>query len=145
MRRLAFMLLFTFALVLVGCGGSGDTTVTEPPQSTAIESTDNAKIDQLLADLRQTVPAEMQAQKVVPNTIEQHVYRSTASLDEIAAFYDQLTENGWRKIHRMPGLQDNILLSSYDNGNTSLIVTAFDAQALDGEGVIIYTAKGTKE
>ncbi|HEU5012725.1 MAG TPA: hypothetical protein VFT66_09290 [Roseiflexaceae bacterium] len=142
MRRVLF-LAFVLAFVLVGCGGSGDTTVGVPPQATAIESSDNAQINTIITQLKQTVPQEMEAQKVKPETIEQNVYRTTASLQDVQNFYSGLTQKGWNHAHRIPGVQNNILYDSYSNGNTSLIVTAFDASALGGNGVIIYTAKGT--
>jgi hypothetical protein len=142
MRRVLF-LAFVLAFVLVGCGGSGDTTVGVPPQATAIESSDNAQINTIITQLKQTVPQEMEAQKVKPETIEQNVYRTTASLQDVQNFYSGLTQKGWSHAHRIPGVQNNILYDSYSNGNTSLIVTAFDASALGGNGVIIYTAKGT--
>lgn len=142
MRRFFFFaLVFTF--VLVGCGGTSDTTVGPPPQATPIEATSSTQVDKIISQLKQTVPERMQAQKVKPETIEQNVYRSTASLQDIESFYNQLTQRGWSRVSRMPGVQDNILYDSYNNGNTALIIAAFDATALGGQGTIIYTAKGT--
>lgn len=142
MRRFV-LLACVFAFVLVGCGGTSDTTVADPPQSTAIEKTDNAQIDKLIGELKQTVPERMLEQKVKPETLEQKVYRSTASLEEVADFYKQLEQKGWYRVHRLPGAQDGVLYDSYSNGNTALIITAFDAKQLGDEGLIIYTAKGT--
>ncbi len=142
MRRFFFFAL-VFVFVLVGCGGTGDTTVSAPPQATPIKSSDNAQISNIITQLKQTVPQQMEAQKVKPETIEQNVYQSTASLQDVQSFYSQLTQKGWSRAHRIPGVQDNILYDSYSNGNTALIITAFDASQLGGQGTIIYTAKGT--
>ena len=142
MRRMFFLAL-VFIFVLVGCGGTSDTTVSAPPQATPIEATNNAQIDKIISQLKQTVPPQMEVQKVKPETIEQNVYQSAASLQDIDAFYKQLTQKGWSRVSRMPGAQNNILYDSYNNGNTSLIITAFDASQLGGSGVIVYTAKGT--
>lgn len=142
MRRV-FLVAVVLALVLVGCGGTGDTTVGDPPQATPIQATNNAQVDTIINQLKQTVPQQMQAQKVKPETIEQHVYQTTASLQDVESFYSELAARGWVHAHRMPGVQDNILYDSYTNGNTSLIITAFDASQLGGSGVIVYTVKGT--
>ena len=132
------------ALVLAGCGGTpADTTVEDPPQSKVIEMSGIAQIDKLVADWKTAVPASMKDQLVL-DPIEEKVYQSTASLEEIEAFYNKLTEKSWIVAPRMPGVQNGILLTGYDSGNTSLIVGAVDAKPLGGTGVIVYTAKGTK-
>ena len=69
---------------------------------------------------------------------------SSATLEEIDAFYKKLTDKSWIIAPRMPGLQNGVLLTGYDSGNTALIVGAVDAKPLGGTGVIVYTAKGTK-
>ena len=133
-----------FALVLAGCGGTpADTTVEPPPQSKVIESSGNAQIDKVVADWKTAVPASMKEQ-LVKDPIEEKVYQSTASLEEIEAFYKKLTEKSWIQSTRMPGVQNGVLLTGYDSGNTSLVVGAVDAKPLGGNGVIVYTAKGTK-
>jgi hypothetical protein len=133
-----------FALVLAGCGGTpADTTVADPPQSKPIEASGNAQIDKLVTDWRTAVPASMKEQ-LVKDPIEEKVYQSTASLEEIDAFYKQLTAKSWIESTRMPGIQNGVLLTGYDNGNTSLVVGAVDAKPLGGTGVVVYTAKGTK-
>ena len=132
------------ALVLAGCGGTpADTTVGDPPQSKVIEASGNAQIDKLVADWKTAVPASMREQ-LVKDPIEEKVYQSTASLQEIDAFYKTLTDKSWTVAPRMPGVQNGILLTGYDSGNTALIVGAVDAKPLGGTGVIVYTAKGTK-
>jgi hypothetical protein len=132
------------ALVLAGCGGApADTTVGDPPQSKVIEASGNAQIDKLVADWKTAVPASMKEQLVL-DPIEEKVYQSTASLEEIDAFYKKLTDTSWIVAPRMPGIQNGILLTGYDSGSTSLIVGAIDAKPLGGTGVIVYTAKGTK-
>jgi hypothetical protein len=132
------------ALVLAGCGGTpADTTVADPPQSKVIEASGNQQIDKLVADWKTAVPASMKEQ-LVKDPIEEKVYQSTASLEEIDAFYKQLTQQSWIVSTRMPGIQNGVLLTGYDNGNTSLVVGAVDAKPLGGTGVVVYTAKGTK-
>ena len=132
------------ALVLAGCGGTpADTTVEDPPQSKVIEASGNAQIDKLVADWKAAVPASMKEQ-LVKDPIEEKIYESTASLEEIDAFYKKLIDKSWIVAPRMPGVQNGILLTGYDSGNTSLIVGAVDAKPLGGTGVIVYTAKGTK-
>ena len=133
------------ALVLAGCGGTpADTTVGDPPQSNVIEASGNQQIDKLVADWKTVVPASMKEQLVKEETIEEKVYQSTASLEEIDAFYKKLLDHSWIVAPRMPGIQNGILLTGYDSGNTALIVGAIDAKPLGGTGVIVYTAKGTK-
>jgi hypothetical protein len=132
------------ALVLAGCGGTpADTTVADPPQSKVIEASGNVQIDKLVVDWKTAVPASMKEQLVL-DPIEEKVYQSTASLEEIDAFYKKLTDKSWIVAPRMPGIQNGILLTGYDNGNTSLVIGAVDAKSLGGTGVIVYTAKGTK-
>ena len=88
--------------------------------------------------------AEMKAQQV-KDPIEQKVYQSTASLQEIADFYNkQLTGKNWIHAQRMPGVQNGILVEGYDIGSTNLVIGAVDASQLGGTGVVIYTAKGSK-
>ena len=120
------------ALVLAGCGGTpADTTVGDPPQATVIEASGNAQIDKLVADWKTAVLASMKDQ-LVKDPIEEKVYQSTASLEDIDAFYKKLTEKSWTVAPRMPGVQNGVLLTGYDNGNTSLIVGAVDAKPLGG-------------
>jgi hypothetical protein len=136
--------MMLLALLLAGCGGTpADTTVGDPPQSTVIEASGNAQVDKLVADWKTAVTASMKEQ-LVKDPIEEKVYQSTASLQEIEAFYKTLTDKSWTVAPRMPGVQNGILLTGYDSGNTSLVVGAVDAKPLGGTGVIVYTAKGTK-
>ena len=144
MRRVIVCIVL-LALVLAGCGGAAaDTTVGDPPQSKVIETSGNQQIDKLVADWKTVVPASMKEQLVKEETIEEKVYQSTASLEDIDAFYKKLTETSWIVAPRMPGIQNGVLLTGYDSGTTSLIVGAIDAKPLGGTGVIVYTAKGTK-
>ena len=132
------------ALVLAGCGGTpADTTVGDPPQSKVIEASGTAQIDKLVADWKTVVPASMKEQ-LVKDPIEEKVYQSTASLEDIDAFYKKLTEKSWVVSPRMPGIQNGVLLTGYDIGSETLVVGAVDATQLGGTGVIVYTAKGTK-
>jgi hypothetical protein len=143
MRRV-MVFIALLALVLAACGGTpADTTVGDPPQSTTIEKTGNEKIDAIVAGWKSSVPAVMKEQQV-KDPIEEKVYQSNASLQEVADFYKKLTEKSWVEAPRMPGIQDGVLLTGYDSGNTTLVVGAIDAKPLGGTGVVIYTAKGTK-
>ncbi|MDQ2996022.1 MAG: hypothetical protein M3R61_03040 [Chloroflexota bacterium] len=143
MRRMIVGIVL-LALVLAGCGGTpADTTVADPPRSKVIEASGNAQIDKLVADWKTAVPATMK-KELVQDPIEEKVYQSDASLEEIDAFYKKLTETSWIASTRMPGIQNGVLLTGYDSGNTSLVIGAVDAKPLGGTGVIVYTAKGTK-
>lgn len=143
MRRVVLCIVL-LALVLVGCGGTpADTTVGDPPQSTVIEKSGVEQIDKVIVDWKTAVPATMKEQ-LVQDPIEEKVYQSNASLEEIDAFYKKLTEQSWIAAPRMPGIQNGMLLTGYDNGTVSLVVGAIDAKPLGGTGVVVYTAKGTK-
>ena len=144
MRRVMVLLLFS-ALVLAGCGGTAaDTSVADPPKATAFEKSDNPKVNAIIEGWKAQAPAEMIAKQIKQESIEQKVYQSTASLQEITDFYKQLPANGWVEVTKMPGLQNGVFLDGFDHGSVSLVVGAFDAKEVGGEGVIIYTAKGTK-
>lgn len=145
MRRVLFVLLVAVFL-MAGCGGPPpDTTVADPPKATVFEQSDNAKVNQLVQGWKSAVPAEMKGQQIKPETIEEKVYQSNASLQEIADFYKTLTEKGWSEVHTMPGIQDGVFLSGYEiGGNTTFVVNAVDATRLGGSGVVIYTVKGNK-
>jgi len=142
-----FLLLITMVagLVLASCGGPPpDTTVADPPKSTVFEKGGNEKINKLVNDWMQAGPDEMKNQKVKPETIEQKLYLSTASLQELAAFYTTLTDKGWHKVGKLPDVQDGVLLSGYEIGSTTLVINAVDAGQFGGQGILIYTLKGTK-
>jgi hypothetical protein len=143
MRRVVLCVAL-LALVLAGCGGTpADTTVGAPPQSQVIETSGNQQIDKVVADWKIAVPASMKEQQV-KEPIEEKVYQSSASLEEIDAFYKTLTDKSWTVAPRMPGVQNGVLLTGYDSGNTSLVIGAIDAKPLGGTGVVVYTAEGTK-
>jgi ABC-type glycerol-3-phosphate transport system substrate-binding protein len=146
MRRVMVLLLLC-AFVLAGCGGApADTSVADPPQSTAFEKSDNTKINAIVDGWQTEVPAELVNYKIKQESIEQKIYQSKASLQEISDFYRLLTDpsKGWTEVRNLPGLQGSIFLRGYDHGNVSLVVGAFDATQVGGKGVIVYTAKGTK-
>ena len=146
MRRV-LVLLMLCALVLTSCGGStADTSVADPPKSSAFEKSDNAQVNAIVTGWQTQVPAEMANYAIKKESIEEKVYQSTASLQEISDYYHQLTDasKGWTEVTRMPGLQDGFYLRGYDHGNVSLVIGAFDASKVGGQGVIVYTAKGTK-
>jgi hypothetical protein len=141
------VLLLLCGLVLTSCGGTtADTTVADPPKSTAFEKSDNAKINAIVEGWQAQVPDELVSQSIKKETIEQKVYQSTASLQEIADYYRSLTDpsKGWTEARNMPGLQNGLFVHAYDHGNVSLVVGAFDATQIGGQGVIVYTAKGSK-
>lgn len=146
MRR-AMMMLVICALALTACGGStGNTTVPEPPKAVAYEKSGNAQVDAIIEAWQAQVPTVLQQNAVKVETIEQKTYQSTASLQEVADYYGQqiTSANGWVEVQRMPGLQEGLFLKAYDHGNISLVVGALDAAKLGGQGVVIYTAKGSK-
>src|SRR5215211_7905278 len=105
MRRMLFVMLI-FMFVATSCGGPPpDTTVADPPKSRALQAEeDNTNINQLVEGWKNTVPAEMKNQQIKPETIEEKIYQSDASLQEIADFYKTLTTKGWSEVHKMPGL-----------------------------------------
>ena len=146
MRRISLFLLL-FALVLAGCGGSsGDVTVPEPPNTTAFEKSDSDQINKIIEGWQAQVPTTLTQNQIKQETIEQKVYDSTASLQEVVDFYTQQisSANGWTEVRNMPGLQNNLFLKAYDHGNISLVVGALDAKQFGGTGTVIYTAKGSK-
>jgi hypothetical protein len=142
-----FLLLITVVagLVLASCGGPpADTTVADPPKATVFEKGSNEKINKLVDDWMSAGPDEMKNQKIKPETIEQKLYLSTANLQELADFYTTLTSKGWRKVGKLPDVQDGVLLSGYEIGTTTLVINAVDAGQFGGQGILIYTLKGTK-
>lgn len=44
----------------------------------------------------------------------------------------------------MPGLQGDVLLDGYEHGTTALVIGAIDASKFGGEGIVVYTLRGTK-
>lgn len=145
MKRVV-VLLALFALVLAGCGGgSGEVVVPEPPSVSAYEKGSNEKIDTVVADWQAQVPATLVSQGVQQATIQEKTYQSSATLQEVADFYSKtLPENGWVEVRNMPGLQNGFYTTGYDNGTNHLAIGAIDARQFGGQGVVIYTAKGTK-
>ncbi|HWQ12739.1 MAG TPA: hypothetical protein VNL77_08065 [Roseiflexaceae bacterium] len=143
MRRILALLLIV-SLFLAACGGGGDTTVPPPPASRPFESSGSEQVDALVAEWRTVAWEQMVADGVKPETKEERVYLSTASLAEIDRFYGELTAKGWYRLARMPGVKDDVLLNGYEHGATSLVVGAVDASKYGGQGVVIYTLKGTK-
>ena len=142
MKRVVFVLAL-LALVLAGCGGSSaDTTVADPPNSSVYERSGNATLDKIVDEWQAQVPAQLTQYSVQTETIEQKVYQSSASLDEVAKFYADLTTKGWIETPRMPGVQDGFYAKGYDLGTTHLVIGAVDATKFGGNGVVIYTAKG---
>jgi hypothetical protein len=147
-RRFPFIALIV-VFVLAACGGPPpDTTVSAPPKATPIERNDSAQVNEYIDRLKTAVPATMKDQGIkdtAEQPIEQQVYRSTASLQEVADFYKALTEHGWTEAPNMPILQDGILIDGYQISNTTFVVNAIEETKLGGDsGVVVYTVKGTK-
>ena len=97
MRRITLFLLL-FALVLAGCGGSsGEVTVPEPPNTTAFEKSDSEQINKIIEGWQAQVPTTLTQNQIKQETIEQKVYESKASLQEVVDFYTQQisSANGW--------------------------------------------------
>jgi len=148
MRRVFFSLLLV-ALLLSACGGGTvDLTTTAPPNSTVVEQTGTAKVDAVLSDWRESVPPAMTKQAVKAETIQQKVYTTNTSLQDVQNYYTTTfkDKNGWYVASRSPGLDatQGVLIDTYENGLTSLVVGAIDATKFGGQGVIVYTATGNK-
>ena len=143
MRRV-LVLLLVFPLLLAACGGSGDTTVPDPPSATVFESSGSQQVDALIADWRTAAWEQMAADGVKAESKQEKVFQTTAGLADVDKFYNELTTKGWVRLQRMPGLKGDVLLSGYEHGTTSLVVGAVDASKYGGSGVVIYTLKGTK-
>lgn len=144
MRRV-ILIAFVLLLALAGCGSAADTNVGDPPQSQPLAESDSAKVNQVLNDWKTTVPEALKGHGIKPETIELKTYSSTATLDEVAAFYNDLTKKGWTKSQRLNGApQNGVLLTGFEAGTHSLVVAAFDASQIGGKGLVIYTAKGNK-
>jgi hypothetical protein len=142
MRRMLLALLLV-PLFLSACGG-GDTTVPDPPAATPFESSGSEQVDAVIADWRTAAWDAMAADGVKPETKEEKIFQSSATLTEVDSFYGQLTSNGWWRLQRMPGLTGDVLLAGYEQGTTALVIGAIDATKYGGEGTVIYTLKGTK-
>lgn len=143
MRRVLLLLLL-IPLVLTACGGSSDTTVPTPPASSAFESSGSSQVDKLIASWREVGWAQMAADGVKAESKVEAIYQTTASLAEIDSHYQQLTNNGWHRLQRLPGVSGDVMLSGYEHGTTALVVGAVDASKFGGTGVVVYTLKGTK-
>lgn len=146
MKRIVPLLLLV-ALALSACaGGSPPAAVADPPGAQPFEQSDSAQVNQIIQGWQAEVPAEMQAHAVKPETIEEKVFQTEATLQQVADHYNQLTAQSWIASPRMPGLQADrgILLLGYEHGTTDLVVGALDASKFGGSGVVVYTARGTR-
>jgi hypothetical protein len=130
---------------LTACGGGGNTTVDPPPSSTAAESTGITQVDAVISQWRSDAPAKMKAEAVKPETIEEHVYTSTASLNDVRKHFDALVSNGWVPVTRLnTSSGDGLVVLGFEHGNTSLVVGAIDMQKFGSSGTAVYTLKGSK-
>jgi len=148
MRRVLFAALIG-ALLIAGCGGApADTTVPDPPKSAVFEKGDNQKVNQLVDQLQAQIPGTMKelgVKDTQDQPITQHIYQSTASLQELSDFYKTtLTGKGWQQAQKMPGIRGGVLIDGYEIGNTTFVINAVDTAQLGGSGVVLYTVKGTK-
>lgn len=146
MRRMLLVALFA-ALFLAACGGSSaELTIAAPPQSSEITSSDNAKTQQVIDAWKSTVKQQVTtaSQPIKAETVKETFYQSSASLQDIATYYDTLTTKGWTKTTNMPDLQSNTLVSGYESGVNDFVVAAVDQSQLGGEGVLIYTIQGNR-
>ncbi len=144
MRSTILTLLLIIPL-LSACTQGGDVTVAAPPASTEVQTTNNAQIDSLIAQWRKDAPQKMIANAIKQETIEEHVYTSTASLADIETFYKELTNKGWIADRRLLNAEnDTFAILGFEQGVTSMTVGAIDAQKFGGTGTVIYTVKGNK-
>lgn len=144
MRRTLLMLLLA-GFVLSACAG-GDTTVPPPPNGQKVtEAVGNAQVDTILTEWRSVAQTAMRNDAVKPETMVEEIYTTTSSLAEIKAHYNTLTTRGWYTVKKMTNTSnDQMLLLGYEHGTTALVVGAIDAKVVGGEGIVIYTLKGTK-
>jgi hypothetical protein len=144
MRR-TLPLLLTLIIALSACGAPGDTAVAAPPQATKVEQVEITEINQILTQWKTVAPEQMRADAVKPETLEENIYTSPGTLDEIKSHYNSLTNNGWFVVKNLANAQnDQVLLLGYEHGTTALVVGAIDATRFGGTGVVVYTLKGTK-
>lgn len=144
MRSIVLTLLLILPL-LSACGQTGPVTVEPPPASTEVQTVNNPKIDALIAQWRADAPKSMVANAIKSETIEEHIYTSTASLTDIETFYKGLTSKGWFADRRLLNAEnDTFAILGFEQGTTSMTVGAIDAQKFGGSGTVIYTVKGNK-
>lgn len=140
--------MLTLALValvmLTACGG-GDTTVTAPPSSRPYESSGSEQVDAIIAAWQTAALEEMRKDAVKEETLAEAIYVvDDGTLQDVHNHYLALTQNGWWHLKRMPGLQGDVLLDGFEHGTTALVVGAIDASKFGGDGIVVYTLKGTK-
>lgn len=141
-RIVALVALALFTLT--ACGG-GDTTVPPPPQSRPFESSGSEKVDAIIAGWKTVALEEMRKDAVKEESLAEAVYIvDNSTLEDVHKHYAALTNNGWWHLPRMPGLQGDVLLDGYEHGTTALVVGAIDASKFGGQGIVVYTLKGTK-
>ena len=101
---------------------------------------DNQQVNQIVEGWQAQVPGVLEQYLIKKETIEQKVYQSSASLQEVVDFYKQQisTANGWVEARQMPGLQSGLFLNAYDHGSISLVIGAFDAAQVGGQGTVVY-------
>jgi hypothetical protein len=147
MRRL-FLVLLVAGMLLSACtGGPSDATIPDPPAATVFQPGSNQQINQILAGWQEEVPAIFRANAVKPETIQERLFTSTATVQEIADFYQgQMTSKGWFRAARMPNVQQegSILITGYEAGTYDLVIGAFDAAQFGGTGTVIYIAHGNR-
>lgn len=140
--------MLTLALValvmLTACGG-GDTTVVAPPSARPYESSGSEKVDTIIAAWKTAALEEMRKDAVKEETLAEEIFIvDDGTLQDVQNHYMALTQNGWWHLKRMPGLQGDVLLDGFEHGTTALVVGAIDASKFGGDGIVVYTLKGTK-
>jgi hypothetical protein len=144
-KRIFALLLCAMLLGLSACGGpAAETTPPALPDSQPYETGKMKNVDVLLDSFNTSVQAELSNQRY---TVGKPVIYTTMSLDlaGVRQFYDdKLLKSGWSNVpSQLPETPKRMLLS-YQKSNALFVVTAIDASAYLGQGVVVYTIKATK-
>lgn len=143
--RSTILVLLLIVPLLSACTQGGDTTVAAPPAATEVQTSNNPKIDAMIAQWRKDAPPSMTANAIKAETLEEHVYTSSASLTEIETFYKDLANKGWIADRRLLNAEnDTFAILGFEQGATAFTVGVIDAQKFGGSGTVIYTIKGNK-
>jgi biopolymer transport protein ExbD len=144
MRRV-LLVLTILVLGLTACSATGDTTVDLPAQATQVQTVEEETINSVLTDWKNVANEQMKADAVKPETLQEVTYTMPGTLADVQTHYNALTNKGWYTVKKMTNTSnDQILLLGYEHGTTALVVGAIDATRFGGNGVVVYTLKGTK-
>ncbi len=145
MRSIRIIALVILALFTLAACGGGDVSVPPPPNAQPFETSRSPKIDQIIADWKSVAIEEMRKDAVKEETLVEEIFViNDGSLEDVQNHYMALTQNGWWHLKRMPGRQGDVLLDGYEHGTTALVIGAIDASKFGGEGIVVYTLRGTK-